>query len=152
MKPWMIFVLCTVLCWGAYVPTLHHGQKALGEKNTAMRAFLFVGAAYFVVAGAVLIYVLVTRAEPWSFTSNGATLSSVAGVLGALGAIGIVFALKNGGKPIYVAPLVFGGAPIINTFVSMLWDRPAKAPGAMFYVGILLAGAGTALVLRFKPT
>jgi len=47
---------------------------------------------------------------------------------------------------------VFAGAPVINTFVSMAWDKPAKAPGAMFYVGILMACAGAALVLRFKPT
>lgn len=148
---WFYFVLLTVVCWGAYVPTLHHGQSTLG-KNSALRAFLFVGLAYLIVSAAVLIYVKAAGAEPWAFNFKGGTLATVAGILGAIGALGIVFALKSQGKPIYVAPLVFAGAPIINTLVAMIWDRPAKPPSLWFYVGILLAGLGAALVLRFKPT
>jgi hypothetical protein len=151
MKLWPWFVLLTILCWGAYVPILHHGQSALG-KNSALRAFLFVGVAYFVLAAAALAYVSLSKAEPFEFTSKGVWLSTFAGVLGAIGALGIVFALKNQGKPIYVAPLVFAGAPIINTAVAMIWAKPEKSPSALFYLGILLAGAGAALVLRFRPT
>lgn len=150
MKLWPWFVLLTVLCWGAYVPTLHQGQNALG-KNSALRAFLFVGAAYALVSIAVIGYLMIARAEPWQFTTSGMKLSTVAGVLGAIGALGIVFALKYGGRPIFVAPLVFAGAPIINTLVSMAWHKPARAPSVWFYAGILLAGIGAALVLRFKP-
>lgn len=148
---WPYFVLLTVVCWGAYVPTLHHGQSALG-KNSAIRAFLFVGLAYLLVSVAALVYLRLAGAEPWSFNTKGGVMATVAGILGAIGALGIVFALKAQGKPIYVAPLVFAGAPIVNTLVAMVWDRPAKPPSAMFYVGILLAGVGAALVLRFKPT
>lgn len=151
MKHWLFFVACTVLCWGAYVPTIHQGQQALGGKNTALRAFLFVGLAYFLVAGGVLAYMRWSKAEPFSFTSNGMTISTIAGILGALGALGVVFAIKSGGSPLYVAPLVFAGAPIVNTIVTMIWHPPGKAPGAMFYVGLLLAALGAGLVLRFKP-
>ncbi len=153
MKLWPIFVLVTILCWGAYVPTLHHGQVALG-KNSALRAFLFVGLAYFLVSAAVVAYLYISKSEPMEFSSYGMSISTIAGILGAIGALGIVFALKpaSGGKPIFVAPLVFAGAPIINTFVSMAWSRPAKAPSLLFYVGILLAAAGAALALRYKPT
>ena len=42
MKTWLPFALVTILCWGAYVPTIHNGQMAFGGKNTALRAFLFV--------------------------------------------------------------------------------------------------------------
>ena len=151
MKLWPMFVILTILCWGAYVPTLHHGQTALG-KNSALRAFLFVGLAYFVVSLACLGYIWFAKSEPWEFTSKGVNLSTLAGMLGAIGAIGIVFAFKQGGKPIYVAPLVFAGAPIMNTIVSMIWNKPAKPPHLMFYAGIALAGVGAALVLRFKPS
>ncbi len=151
MKVWMLFVVMTVLCWGAYVPTLHAGQMALG-KNSALRAFLFVGLAYFVMAGAVLAYVTVTKSEPWEFTSKGVQLSTLAGIVGAIGALGIVFALKGGGKPLIVAPLVFAGAPIVNTIVSMMWHKPEKAPSMYFYMGIVLAAAGAAMALKFKPT
>lgn len=151
MKLWPLFVVCTVVCWGAYVPMIHHGQLAFGTKNSALRAFLFVGAAYFLIAGLTLAYLLWSKSEPLLLTRQGVTLSTVAGILGALGALGIVFAIKSGGTPLAVAPLVFAGAPVVNTVVSMLWDKPTKPPSVMFYLGIVLAGVGAAIVLRFKP-
>lgn len=150
MKLWMLFVALTIVCWGAYVPTIHSGQQGFG-KNGALRAFLFVGVAYFVMALAVLIWVAVTKAEPMKFPARGVTVSTLAGILGAIGALGIVFAIHYGGKPIYVAPVVFAGAPVINTIVTMIWHKPANPPSFPFYLGILMAAAGAALVLRFKP-
>ncbi|MEE9268849.1 MAG: hypothetical protein V3V49_01165, partial [Candidatus Krumholzibacteria bacterium] len=96
-------------------------------------------------------YLLVTRSEPLEVTPRGMTLSTLAGVLGALGALSIVFAMMHGGRPIVVAPVVFAGAPVINTLVSLLWHKPAAPPSPLFYVGILLAAVGASLVLRFKP-
>ncbi len=151
MKPWIVFVVLTVICWGAYVPVLHNGQSALG-KNSALRAFLFVGLAYFIMSVCVIAYLYVGKSEPWEFTSKGAWVSTIAGVLGAIGALGIVFAMKNQGKPMIVAPLVFAGAPIVNTIVSMMWHKPAHAPGLLFYCGLAMAAGGAALVLAFKPT
>ncbi len=152
MKLWPYFVLLTILTWGAYVPTIHRGQTALG-KDSALRAFLFIGFAYFLVSVVVIVYVWMTGAEKWEFTGRGMTISTFAGVLGALGALGIAFALKpeSGGKPLFVAPLVFAGAPIVNTLVAMLLDKPEKSPSPMFYVGILMAAAGAGLVLKYKP-
>ena len=43
---WMLFVAGAVLSWGLYGPWLHKGQVALGSP---LRAFLCVGAAYFLV-------------------------------------------------------------------------------------------------------
>ena len=151
MKLWMVFVVLTVVCWGAYVPTLHSGQVALG-KNSPLRAFLFVGVAYFVMAGVILAYIAFTNAEPMSFTGHGMTMCTIAGILGAIGALGIVFAMKGGGKPLIVAPLVFAGAPIVNTLVSMLYHKPTKSPHMLFYIGIVLAATGAAMALKYKPT
>jgi hypothetical protein len=147
---WYWFVMCTVLCWGTYVSTLHHGQAALG-KNSALRAFLFVGTSYFIISMVVLGYIWLRSAEPMEFTTKGALISLVAGVLGACGALGIIFAFKYGGKPIYVAPLVFAGAPIMNTIVSMIWDKPGTRPDIRFFAGIALTGVGAAMVLIYKP-
>ncbi len=156
---WLFFVVLTILCWGAYVPVLHQGQSLLGKDSPApLRAFMFVGLAYFIVSGLVLFYLMTSRAEPLTITANGGVVSTIAGILGAIGALGIVFALKFGKPtlgpkaPLLIAPLVFAGAPIVNTLVSMLWHKPSKAPSLLFYVGIVLAAAGAALVLRFKPT
>ncbi len=152
MKTWMWFVLATIIFWGAYVPMIHHGQQAFGTKNSALRTFLFIGLAYFLVSAVVLTYTVLTKAEPLAFTSSGVSLSMAAGILGALGALGIVFAMKSGGKPLAVAPLVFAGAPIMSTFVAMMWDKPDRPPGLMFYVGIVTAALGAAMVLRYRPT
>ncbi len=152
MKMWMWCVLATVVFWGAYVPMIHHGQQAFGTKNSALRTFLFIGLAYFLVSAVVLAYTVVAKAEPLAFTRRGVSLSIAAGILGALGALGIVFAIKSGGKPLAVAPLVFAGAPIMSTFVAMMWDKPTRPPVLMFYVGIATAALGAAMVLRFRPT
>lgn len=151
MKTWMLFVMMTVVCWGAYVPTLHQGQMALG-KNSALRAFLFVGLAYLIVSAFVLGYLVTLKAEPMVFNAKGVSVSTMAGLLGAVGAIGIVLAMKAGGKPLLVAPLVFAGAPIVNTMVSMAFSKPDKPPVVWFYAGIALAGVGAAMALRFKPS
>lgn len=147
---WLLFVALTVVTWGAYVPTVHHGQKALGA-NSALRAFLFIGLAYFVLAVLVFVGVRVLNMEPWKFTSSGMGLSFAGGALGAVGALGIVFAFKFGGAPIVVPPLVFAGAPIMATLVTILWDKPAGRIHPLFIVGICMAAGGAALVLRFKP-
>jgi len=140
-----------VVSWGAYVPTIHHGQLGFGEPRGPLRAFLFVGLAYFLVAVLIPGALLLAHAEPAVFPGKGMSLSTLAGVFGALGALGVIFALRTGGRPIYVAPLVFAGAPIMNVIVTMIWDRPKTAPTLPFYAGIVLAAVGAALVLRFKP-
>jgi hypothetical protein len=150
MKGWTWFVVTTVICWGAYVPVLHHGQTALGPRSQ-LRAFLFVGGAYFLTSALVLAIMMLGKLEPLEFNSRGAWMSTFAGILGAVGAVGVVFALKYG-KPIYVAPLVFAGAPVVNTIVSMIWTKPERPPHVLFYAGIALAAAGAGLVLRFRPT
>ena len=88
----------------------------------------------------------------------------------AIGAIGVIFAttsamgaareagLSPSAYKIYIAPLIFGLAPVINVLVSSFWhpssDAPfhfeVELPGWKLWVGILLVGAGAALVLFSK--
>lgn len=148
------FILGAVLSWGCYVPTLHKGQMALKTPDSAgsLRAFLCVGLAYFLTAVLVpLFLLLVLKQEPMTFNGRGVGLATFAGVLGAAGALCIILSVTTGGNPIYVAPLVFAGAPIINTFITMRWDPPKTAPNAVFYAGIALAAVGAFLVLYNKP-
>ena len=150
MGNWMPFVLLTVLTWGAYIPTLHRGQVALG--GSGVHAFLMVGVAYLLVA--ILIPgTMIARAGSWEvFTSGGMALTVAAGVLGALGALGIVFALVNGGRPTVVPPLVFAGAPVVSVFVAMLYNPPQNSPSPVFFIGLVMAAVGAGLVLSFRPT
>jgi hypothetical protein len=50
--------------------------------------------------------------------------------------------------------IIFAGAPIVNAFVSMAVHPPAGGWGAIrwqFWLGIILAATGGALVTKFKP-
>ena len=147
---WLVFVVGAVLSWGAYVPTLHEGQTLLNKGS--LRAFLCVGIAYFLTAVLIPLALLAAKMEPMEFNIRGASFATAAGVLGAAGALCIILALKFGGTPTYVPPLVFAGAPIVNVFVSMAWHPPKSAPALGFYAGLVLAAVGAGLVLRFKPS
>lgn len=150
MKLWMLFVLGALVSWGSYVPTLHAGQAAL--RGGALRAFLCVGAAYFLTAVVVPLALLAAKVEPWEFNRRGVTLATIGGALGAAGALFVILALKSGGAPLVVAPLVFAGAPMVNTLVSTAWHPPKAAPAPWYFVGLALLAAGAYLVLRFKPS
>jgi hypothetical protein len=53
-----------------------------------------------------------------------------------------------------VAPLVFAGAPIINTIASMTFlshGKKFEAPSGLFYLGLVLAASGMAMVMLNKP-
>jgi hypothetical protein len=145
---WIYFVVGAVLSWGLYGPYLHRGQVALGNP---LRALLCVGIAYFLIGVLVPVVALSAQGELKGFTSGGTTAAIWAGTLGALGAVCIIWAFRAGGSPLYVMPLVFAGAPVVNVLYTM-WQHPPKtAPSPMLYVGFLLAALGAYLVLHYKP-
>jgi hypothetical protein len=146
---WVVFVLGAVLSWGAYGALLHLGQTQLGNP---LKALLCVGAAYFLIGVIVPVVALSAQGELSAFDSAGLITATVAGALGAAGAACIIWAFRAGGLPIYVMPLVFGGAPIMNVVVAMLIHPPKQAINPMLFVGFLLASAGAAMVLYFRPT
>lgn len=155
----MIFVAGAALSWGLYVPTVHSAQVAL---KSPLRAFLFVGVAYFITAVLIpSLFVFVMNWDPTvragntpNFNSTACMIGLFGGTLGAAGALCIIFAVAIGGPtaPLYVAPLVFAGAPIINTIATILYFNPAKQlPDPRFFLGLLMAACGAALVMVYKP-
>jgi len=137
-----------VFCWGAYGPVLHKGQMKMA--GSRMRPLICVGLAYFVIAVVFPMLMLTVQEETGSFTFTGSLWSLAAGTAGAIGALGIIMAFNFGGKPIYVMPLVFGGAPVVNTLTTMI-TKGSEAPGAVFYAGMILVVAGAVVVLVFAP-
>lgn len=149
----LLSVLTTVVCWGSYGPLLHRGQVKMG--NSRLRPFICVGLAYFLIAVLVPIFFLYQYGEPGRFGFLGTIWSLVAGALGAFGSLGIILAFTSGGKPVYVMPLIFGMAPVINTLTSMGQSYyRANTVGdisKMFIVSLCLVIVGAVSVLIFAP-
>ena len=146
---WVIFVAGGVLSWGVYGALLHLGQTQLGNP---LKALLCVGVAYFLIGVIVPIAALSAQGSLSNFNTNGLVAATIAGALGAAGAACIIWAFKTGGLPIYVMPLVFGGAPIVNVLISVFIHPPKNPINPMLYVGFMLASVGAAMVLYFRPT
>jgi hypothetical protein len=172
---WLLWVGLAGLAWGTYVPLIAYGGSELvgkpGSLGPRVMAVLCVGMAYFVIGVLFPLYLFLSKQVEWPMlTRTGTVFSGLAGAAGALGAICVIFATKSaidsarsaGLNPasykLYIAPLIFGLAPVINTVVSVLW-HPEKGepfhfgleiPGWKLWLGIVLVGAGAALVLFSK--
>ena len=146
---WVLFVAGAVLSWGAYGVLLHQGQVALGNP---LKALLCVGVAYFLIGVLVPVAALSAQGNLSNFNSGGLTTATIAGALGAAGAVCIIYAFRTGGLPVYVMPLVFGGAPVVNVLLTMTLHPPKNPVNPLLFVGLLFASVGAAMVLYFKPT
>jgi hypothetical protein len=177
---WLLYVAIAGLAWGTYVPIIFYGGNELsvpGKPGPSGRfmAILCVGGAYFVIG---VLLPLLMFATGWAGANwedvnrgwSGLTFASLAGVAGAVGAICVIFATtaamgaaREAGLPrdtykVFIAPLIFGLAPVINVLVSMVWHPQKGEPwhfglkGAhpLLWVGIVLVGVGAGLVLYSK--
>jgi len=145
---WVLFVAGAVLSWGAYGALLHQGQTALGNP---LKALLCVGVAYFLIGVLVPVGALGAQGGLSDFNRTGLITATIAGALGAAGAACIIYSFRFGGLPLYVMPLVFGGAPIVNVLLTMVLHPPKSSINPLLYVGFLLAAAGAGMVLYFRP-
>ena len=145
---WIVFVAGAVLSWGAYGALLHQGQTQLGNP---LKALLCVGVAYFLIGILIPVGALGSQGQLNSFNSKGLITATIAGALGAIGAACIIWAFRNGGLPVYVMPLVFGGAPVVNVILTMVLHPPKSAINPFLYLGFLLASIGAGMVLYFRP-
>jgi hypothetical protein len=163
---WHTYALMTVFFWGVYGVLLHLGRGHIAtfapadQNNAGLKAFLMVCVAYM-VTGVIAFGVLKARGSDLSLGNLGITWSLVAGLAGALGAFTLVLALGAAG-PIYkaaaaaaVMPIVFAGAPIVNTIVAMMKAPPEgglKALPLPFIIGCVLAASGAFLVAKYAPS
>ena len=147
--------MLTVLCWGTYGIFLAMGAENMHDQaNGRIKAFLFVGLAYFLVAVLAPLLILVLNGANWNYPAKGMSLSLIAGTVGAIGALGVLLAFGAKGNPAVVMTIVFAGAPVINAIVSLIVKPPAGGWGNIpvpFWIGMILAVTGGALVTKFKP-
>ncbi len=160
----LLFVIAsfivTIICWGIYGPVLHEGQRLMFDNGgdetlrglARWRPFVCVGLAYFLIGVVVPASLLQTVGEKGRWTASGTIWSLAAGAFGAIGALGIILAFTFGGKPIYVMPLVFGGAPVVNSFLTIYWGGKLKEISTLFTTGLVMVLMGAVTVLIFAPT
>jgi hypothetical protein len=145
----LLSIALTIVCWGSYGPVLHKGQAAM--HHSRLRPLICVGLAYFVIAVVVPYFFLGEMGEASSYRSVGTIWSLAAGAFGALGALGIIMAFNFGGKPVFIMPLVFGGAPVVNALYTVgrqgLWGQI----NPFFWAGMILVIAGAVMVLVLAP-
>ncbi len=141
-------IALTAFCWGVYGPVLHFGRDAM---QSALRPFVCVGLAYFLIAVIAPVALMARGREKGSWTTTGVLWSLLAGAAGSLGALGVILALTAGGRPIYVMPLVFGGAPVVNTLLTAFLNKAFGQLKAPFLAGLILVITGAVTVLVFKP-
>jgi hypothetical protein len=152
MAGWFLRVLAIVLAiasWGGYGPVLHKGQAAM--HHSRLRPLLCVGLAYFAIAVVVPDMILAELPETSTYASMGTVWSLLGGTFGAVGALGIILAFNSGGRPVFVMPLVFGGAPVINTLVAIASNKAWANVSPFFWAGLILVVAGAAMVLVLAP-
>jgi hypothetical protein len=128
---------------------LHKGQMKMA--GSRLRPFLCVGLAYFVIAVLLPLPLVQFFQEPGGFNISGTAWSLAGGAAGAIGALGIIMAFNSGGKPIYIMPLVFGGAPVVNTFTTVVAEGTYTGLSSLFLASLIVVIAGAATVLVFAP-
>jgi hypothetical protein len=149
---WLLRVLSIALAiasWGAYGPVLHKGQAAM--HHSRLRPLICVGLAYFVIAVIVPYFFLGEMGEASTYKSVGTLWSLLGGAFGAVGALGIILAFNSGGRPVFVMPIVFGGAPVINTLVAVSSTHQWNNVNPFFWAGLILVILGVAMVLSMAP-
>lgn len=152
---WLLYSLLTVASWGVYGIFLHTGTVGMGDPaNGRIKAFLFVGIAYFLTAVLAPLAILAMSGATWAFPAKGLWWSLLAGTVGAIGALGVLLAFGAKGTPGVVMSIVFAGAPVVNALVAITLHPPAGGLASIkpqFFLGILLAAVGGCLVSYYKP-
>jgi hypothetical protein len=124
----------------------------MAMQGSRLRPLICVGLAYFAVAVVIPAILIPLVEADKSWTTPGFIWSLLGGTAGAIGALGIIMAFTFGGKPIYVMPLVFGGAPIINTFFNLYFAHETRGGNtSIFYAGLMMSIIGAVTVLVFAP-
>ena len=153
MNWWFLaFVAAVWVCWGAYGVQVHSAIGAFGKSG--IRSMVALSAAYGVVALLGGLAVFAAGVEPSAqFTQTGFQGGMLAGLITTAGAWGVVFGNRYvAGGPSVVMPLVFAGAPVVNSFFAMWQSGTAfSAIDPRFWLGLLVVAVGGYLVLTNKP-
>ncbi len=152
MNWWFLPAIALVwVFWGKYGVQVHTAIEGFGKSG--MRAMISLSAAYVAVALLALGFVAAGLEPDATFSRVGFSHGLVAGLITTLGAWGIVLGNRYvKGGPSIVMPLVFAGAPVVNSFYAMeVSGQSWSSVDPRFWVGIVVIILGGYLVLANKP-
>jgi hypothetical protein len=152
MNWWFLPAVALVwVFWGKYGVQVHSAIEGFGKSG--IRAMISLSGAYVAVAVVAMSVVWLGLDSNATFNAPGFARGLVAGLITTLGAWGIVFGNRYvKGGPSIVMPLVFGGAPVVNSFYAMEVSGAAwSSVDARFWIGIAVIIVGGYLVLSNKP-
>lgn len=147
------FACLTALCWGLYGPALQFARSSTGEWSP-FKPYVFTGMAYLiwaVLGGLVGMYY---KQDSFNFLgshSPSMVWGFLAGSVGAFGALFLTSAMLSGGKPLFVMPIVFGGAVTVTAIVSVIQLKQITTANPLLWVGMVLVFVGVVLVARNTP-
>ncbi len=142
---WVLAVALAVVGWGAFGPMVRQSQVSMG--GSWFRPLLVAAIAALVMGVFLPSLWLSAASGHGTYTLSGTLWSLLAGAAGAAGVVGAVVAYQFGVRPVYVLPVVLGGAPILNTLFSFRGLNWGNQSGPLFLAGLILLVAGSALAL-----
>jgi hypothetical protein len=140
---WLVGAALAIAGWGAVGPTLYRGRAAM--QGSVFRPLFCIGLACLGVAVFLPGLWLAGATGQGVYTASGTLWSMIGGASGAVGLLGIVLAYYLGTRPVYVLPVVFFGAPIVNMLFSVSYVLELDWP--LFLAGMILLLAGSIIVL-----
>ncbi len=153
MNWWFLPAVAVVwVCWGKYGVQVHSAIE--GFKKSGIRAMIALSLAYVAVALVAISVFGLGFDSTATFNWPGFNRGLIAGLITTLGAWGIVFGNRYvKGGPSIVMPLVFAGAPVVNSFYVMsAGETTWSEVDVRFWLGIAVIIVGGYLVLTNKPT
>jgi hypothetical protein len=150
----IVAVAVAIVGWGLYGKLVLWGQAdmsaGLGQFGW-LRPLVWVGLAYFLVGVAVSVAWFYVPGDGGDWSVSGTLWSVAAGVAGSLGTAGVLLAFAHRGAPIYVIPVVCGGAAVINALATMYFARRTNEVRALFLAGTIVVVLGAVAVFFFAP-
>ncbi|MEO0447184.1 MAG: hypothetical protein AAF191_14010, partial [Verrucomicrobiota bacterium] len=122
--------------------------------KSGIRSMVSISLAYVILALGGGLLVFASGLEPHGeVTQTGVTRGLLAGLITTAGAWGIVFGNRFvKGGPSIVMPLVFAGAPVVNSFFAIIWlGLSWSSIHLLFWIGLVIIAYGGYLVLSNKP-
>lgn len=147
----LMFIFIGNVLGGRYGVQVHQATTALG--GSEMRTMTMIGLAYLICAILIPAPLLASGVDSAKFSGLGAGYGFLAGMLGALGTFAVIFGNKYViGGPEITMPLIFAGAPLINSCYSILKaGTPLSSISPIFAIGIGIVIVGAHVVLTNKP-